>query len=217
MARVLAVLTGDSPRSASMAAGLGARLAEAGCTVDTCRPFAGEAAAPVRAYHGLLIVGAEPAAEALQTQAWADDLRDMIRAAARLGIPTLGVGAGHQVAARVLGGTVAPGPYGRQHGLLRIGWDCEVLLDPLFDRIAGEDRAPHDNAELVTVLPAGGVVLAQTGDGEIQVARLAATVWGVQFLLGVPPDTGRDIDEALARAFARLVRGRAGARGELWE
>lgn len=224
MARVLALLTDGSASTGAIVRAMTARLEEARLLVDTCRPFLGERPAPVRAYHGLLVMGTESVVDR-RDQRWLSGMGgvgDAVREAARLGVPTLGLGTGHQVATVALGGTVGPAPYGRQRGLLRVGWACEVLLDPLFDRVAGEDRGWHHNDEVLTVLPPGGCVLAQTDDGEVQAARLAPTVWGVQFLPWADPDTGPDIDTqdiggTLAAAFARLVRGRAGARGELWE
>jgi GMP synthase (glutamine-hydrolysing) len=36
------------------------------------------------------------------------------------------------------------------------------------------------NTDLVTALPDGAVALAETAEGELQIARFAPTVWGVQ-------------------------------------
>ena len=211
MARVLVVLTDDAHPVGPMAAWLG----ESGCAIEECLAYE-EAVPQARAFHGLIVLGGETSTDA---GAWQTDVADRIREAAVLGVPTLGIGFGHQLAARALGGTVAPSPYGRRAGLLEVGWGCEVLLDPLFDRIAGEARASHEHSDVVTVLPPDGVVLARTGDGDIQAARLAATVWGVQFH---PEEFHPEADETddwrpLTWAFARLVRGRAAARGEMWE
>jgi GMP synthase (glutamine-hydrolysing) len=96
-------------------------------------------------------------------------------------VPTLGICLGLQLAALALGGTVGRNPNGVMLGLLPVGWGCEVLLDPLVDRIAGEGRAVHWNQDVVLTLPAGAEVLARAPHGEVQVARLAPTVWGVQF------------------------------------
>ncbi|MCA1982156.1 type 1 glutamine amidotransferase [Nocardioides nematodiphilus] len=215
MARVLVVVSDDAHSIGPMAGWLG----ETGCAVDERRPYDADTIPSPRAYHGLIVLGGElqesGESRVSDEAPWLATLRDRIREAATLGVPTLGIGLGHQLAAVALGGKVAPSPYGELRGLLEIGWGCEVLLDPLFDRIAGDSRARHATREIVTTLPPAGVALAQTENGEIQAARLADTVWGVQFH---PEDSGPDEDwQPLTWAFARLVRGRAGARGELWE
>lgn len=212
MARVLVVVSDEAHAIGAMAAWLG----ETGCAVDERHPYDGDPIPSPRAFHGLVVLGGElrDAGEA----PWLPTLRERIREAAEEGVPTLGIGLGLHLAALALGGRVAPSPYGDLRGLLEIGWGCEVLLDPLFDRIAGDARAQHATSDIVTVLPPDGVVLAQTDNGEIQAARLAGTVWGVQFHPELSEaDSGSDHGQPLAWAFARLVRGRAGARGELWE
>ena len=215
MARVLVVLTDGSPSVRTMTGW----LAATGCALDVRRPFVEAAVPAVRAFHGLVVLGGDFGSGASDGGTpWTAMVRDRIREAARRGVPTLALGPGHLVAADALGGTVVPSPYGREAGLLDVGWGCEVLLDPLFDRVAGEDRAPPPSPRAVTALPPGGVVLARIGQGHIQVARLAATVWGVHYVPGADPDTDNDdIGRPLAVAFARMVRGRAGAHGELWE
>ncbi|WGL50692.1 type 1 glutamine amidotransferase [Nocardioides sp. BP30] len=159
----------------------GTWLEEAGCRLDVRRAHLGEEQPSVRQYDGLLVLGGAMDADDDAGCPWLPATRDRIREAALLGAPTLGICLGHQLAAIALGGTVARREAGPQIGVLDVGWGCEVLLDPLVDRIAGEGRAVHWNQDVVVGLPPEAEVLARGPHGEVQAARLARTVWGVQF------------------------------------
>ncbi|HET8603045.1 MAG TPA: hypothetical protein VFM09_03895, partial [Marmoricola sp.] len=52
--------------------------------------------------------------------------------------------------------------------------------DPLFRAAGTPKRGAQWNNDVVDRLPAGAVPLARTGHGELQAARFAPTVWGVQ-------------------------------------
>jgi len=223
-------------------------LREAGCTLDVRRCDRGDELPAIKGYDGLLVLGGGMDAEDDRGHPWLPLVRRRIAEAAGAGLPTLGICLGLQLAALALGGTVGRNPNGVRLGLLPVGWGCEVLLDPLVDRIAGEGRAVHWNQDVVLGLPAGAVVLARAPHGEVQMARLAPTVWGVQFhpeadaaLVAAWATeegtllTGTDLTaeqvvaqtaaaraelerawRPLADAFARMVQGRAAARGGPW-
>lgn len=159
----------------------GTWLEEAGCRLDVRRAYRGDEQPGVRPYDGLLVLGGAMDADDDQGYPWLALTRERIREAALLGTPTLGICLGHQLAALALGGSTGRREAGPQIGLLDVGWGCEVLLDPLVDRIAGDGRAVHWNQDVVIGLPPGAEVLARGPRGEVQAARLARTVWGVQF------------------------------------
>lgn len=169
----------------------GAWLAEAGCRLDVRRADLGDELPGLGGYDALLVLGGAMDADDDLGSPWLPVTRERIREAARLGVPTLGICLGHQLAALALGGAI-----GRtdqpQLGVLPVGWGCEVLLDPLVDRIAGEGRALHWNQDVVTTLPPDAEVLARSATGEVQAARLAPTVWGVQFHPEVDEDVVAD-------------------------
>lgn len=130
--------------------------------------------------------------------------------------------------ASALGGEVRRNPAGPQQGLLRVGWEEPAAADPLVGALATPRRAVHWNDDVVTVLPPGAEVLATAPAGEVQAARHAPSVWGVQWhpeadldVVAGWPGTTRAHDELrsaatelveawrpLASAFLDLVRER---------
>jgi GMP synthase-like glutamine amidotransferase len=180
-------------------------LTEAGCRLDVRRCHEGDELPSLRSYDGLLVLGGAMDADDDEAYPWLPVTRQRIREAARLGVPTIGICLGHQLSALALGGTVGRNPQGPQIGPLAVRWGCEVLLDPLVDRIAGEGRAVHWNQDVVLALPPGAEILAQSPRGEIQAARLAATVWGLQF--------HPEVDEEIVALWAATDQGLLPAAG----
>lgn len=145
---------------------------------------------------------------------WLPEVRALIRRCAEAGVPTLGVCLGHQLAATALGGRVIVNPQGKQSGLLPVGYTAAADTDPLFGGLAHRVRGVHSNNDVVAELPRGAVVLAQAPGGEVQAARFAPTVWGVQWHPEVdadvfaiwceldPPGTEQQVREAIAEVAA---------------
>lgn len=161
---------------------VGRWLAEAGCTLDVARPYAGEALpAHLDVYDGLLVLGGAMGANDDDQHPWLTTTKDLVRAAAAADLPTLGICLGHQLAATALGGVSKRNPRGQQIGLLGVGWTEAATGDPLLS-LAGTlpERGVQWNYDVVDPLPAGATLLAETSAGEVQAARLAPSVWGVQ-------------------------------------
>jgi GMP synthase (glutamine-hydrolysing) len=171
---------------------LGAWLRAEGCELDVCEawrePLPATLTAPTR-YAGLLVLGGAMDADADRKCPWLPRTRALIAQAAERGVPCLAICLGHQLAALALGGEVGRNPHGPAVGLRQVDWEPDILLDPLLAPIVGEDRAVHFNQDVVTRLPPGAVRLASTLDGEVQAARMAPTVWGLQF----HPEVDRDL------------------------
>ena len=162
------------------AAFLGAWLVEAGAELDVRRPYLGEVLPPDASGHdAVLVLGGEMGATSDEV-AWIPVTRALVAAAAEQGVPVLGICLGHQLCAVALGGTVVRNPRGQQLGVSAVGWAPEVDGDPLLGAVAGATIAVHWNDDVVETLPDGARVLARAPGGEVQAARLAPSVWGVQ-------------------------------------
>jgi GMP synthase (glutamine-hydrolysing) len=161
---------------------VGRWLLEAGCLLDVRRPYADEALPDdLEGYAGLLVLGGAMGAHDDDQHWWLAPTKDLVRSAAGAELPTWGICLGHQLAAVALGGVSQRNPRGQQVGLLEIGWTSAVAADPLFGPLAVlPRRGVHWNDDVVDPLPDGATVLAVTPDGEVQAARLAPSVWGVQ-------------------------------------
>src|SRR5690349_15887172 len=150
--------------------------------LDVLRPYLGDALpATPEGYDGLVVMGGAMGARDDEQAPWLPATRELIRAAAAGRVPTLGICLGHQLCAIALGGEMSRNPRGRQLGLLEVGWGAAAVDDPLLGPVVGPRRAMHWNDDVVTRLPEGAVQLATASTGEVQAARHAQTVWGVQW------------------------------------
>ena len=172
----------------------GVWLEDAGCHLHVCQPWAGdEMPTDLTGYDGLLVMGGWMSAHHDAEVAWLSRVKELLREAAADSVPAFGICLGHQVAAVALGGTVVKNPAGQQLGLLLTGWTDAAAEDPLFAAAATPRRGIHWNSDIVSELPAGAVLMARAPSGEIQAARFADTVWGVQW--------HPEIDEPLLRRW----------------
>ena len=208
-----------------------------GVELDVCRAYdADPVPDALDEYDGLVVMGGAMGAHDDQKAPWLPATRDLIRVAAAAGVPTLGICLGHQLCAVALGGDIEVNPNGRQLGLLDVGWSAEAVDDELMGGLVGPRRAMHWNDDVVARLPQGARQLATASTGEVQAARHADSVWGIQWHPEVDADlvatwandgslsetekvrvldelerSRRDLDEAwqpLAAGFADLVRAR---------
>jgi GMP synthase (glutamine-hydrolysing) len=185
---------------------MGEWLADAGAALDVRRPGTGDPLpADLSGHGGLLVLGGSMGAYDEGTHPWLAQVKQLIRTAAADSIPTLGICLGHQLAAVALGGRVLRNPRGQQIGVLEVGWLPAAAGDPLFGRLVGPAPAVQWNNDIVVELPDDAVLLARTAAGEVQAARFAPTVWGVQW----HPEAG----EQVVSAWADHDRDRAVERG----
>jgi GMP synthase (glutamine-hydrolysing) len=169
---------------------MGEWLLEAGADVDVRRPYRGEALPEVLHEHaGMLVLGGSMDAYAEAAHPWLGRVKALVRHAAAAGTPTLGICLGHQLAAAALGGAVHRNPLGQQLGVLEVGWTDAAGHDPLLGSLAVPARAVQWNNDVVAVLPPDSEVLARAASGELQAARFAPTVWGVQWHPEVDEET----------------------------
>lgn len=150
--------------------------------IVACRPFDGDdVPASLDGFDGLVVMGGAMGAHDDEKAAWLPATRELIRVAAATGTPTLGICLGHQLCAVALGGEIEVNPKGRQLGLLDVGWTAEAAEDPLMGGLVAPRRAMHWNDDVVSRLPEGAHRLATASTGEVQAARHAESVWGIQW------------------------------------
>ena len=190
---------------------VGEWLADAGAELDLRRPYTGDALPDDLADHDAFVVlGGSMGANDDADFAWLTRVKHLVRRAAATEVPTLGICLGHQLSAVALGGRVERNPRGQQVGVLDVGWTGDAAADPLLGPVASTGsvhpvRAVQWNNDLVVETPPGTVVLAHTPRDEVQAARFAPTVWGVQW----HPEAGEDI----VRVWAEKDRDEAAERG----
>ncbi len=155
-------------------------LAEGGAQVAVCRAYQGEPLPDPSSYDGLVVLGGAMGANDDATSPWLAPVRERIRAHARDGVPVLGICLGHQLAAVALGGRVEVNARGQTFGLRELAWTPDAHLDPLMSTVATPRRGVHWHDDIVTAVPEGTVVLARAEGVDVQAARFAPTVWGVQ-------------------------------------
>jgi GMP synthase (glutamine-hydrolysing) len=153
-----------------------------GVDLAVCRAYDGDPVpASLAGVDGLVVMGGAMGAHDDQKAPWLPAARDLIRLAAEAGVPTLGICLGHQLCAVALGGDIEVNPKGRQLGLLDVGWNAEAVDDELMGGLTGPRRGMHWNDDVVSRLPEGAPQLATASTGEVQAARHAETVWGIQW------------------------------------
>jgi GMP synthase (glutamine-hydrolysing) len=180
---------------------LGEWLVEAGCALDVRRPYAGDALPDnLLGHDAFLVLGGSMGANDDEANAWLAPTKQLIRDAAVRHTPTLGVCLGHQLAAVALGGEAGRNPRGQQLGLLPLGWTDAAGHDDLTRGLVGTGYGVQWNDDIVLRAPDATVVLARTPQGELQVARFAPTVWGVQL--------HPEVDEHILAAWAEDDRDR---------
>jgi GMP synthase (glutamine-hydrolysing) len=166
-----------------------------GVEITVCRPYDADPVPPsIAGFDGLVLMGGAMGAHDDQKAPWLPATRELIRAAAAAGVPTLGICLGHQLCAVALGGDIEVNPKGRQLGLLDVGWTTAAVDDELMGDLLGPRRAMHWNDDIVARLPEGAQLLATAGTGEVQAARHAASVWGIQW--------HPEVDDAIVAGWA---------------
>jgi GMP synthase (glutamine-hydrolysing) len=169
---------------------IGEWLTEAGCEIDVRRPYTGDdLPEDLDDHRSLVVLGGSMDAYSDDRCPWLTEVKQLVRRAAEVRVPTLGICLGHQLAAVALGGAVHTNPRGQQIGVLELGWEPLAAHDPLLAAVRSARAAVQWNNDVVSIPPAGSEILARTPSGELQAARFAATVWGVQS----HPEAGEEI------------------------
>jgi GMP synthase (glutamine-hydrolysing) len=188
---------------------IGTWLEDAGCALDVRRPYtapsSGGELPALAAYDGLMVLGGPMGADDDAQHAWLRPVKDLVREARGSGLPTLGICLGHQLIASALGGRVERNPRGQQVGLIPLGWTASAADDRLLGPLASPRRGVQWNDDIVSALPDDATLLAETAYGEVQAARYAPAMWGVQL--------HPEVDAAVLQPWADEDRGSHETRG----
>lgn len=166
---------------------------------------------PLPEFSGLVLTGSP--ASAYDKLPWITRLEDIVRDAAEMGLPLLGVCFGHQVVAQALGGRVEKNERGWEIGDPEMTLTAEGAVDPIFEDTPMTFRAIQSHKDIVTALPDGAVHLAKSPLCEFQAFGVGDAIRCVQFHPEMGPehlkyiltprrelilrDSGIDIDDVL--------------------
>jgi GMP synthase (glutamine-hydrolysing) len=118
--------------------------------------------------------------------AWAadpsnDKLCALVEECQRRSVPFLGVGYGHQLLARALGGVVTPHPAGLELGNFPVQLTSAGKRSPLFNGFPAEFEVLLSHADAVLKLPPSCELLATGRHTAIQALACEGRLFGVQF------------------------------------
>lgn len=171
---------------------LGDWLRTAGLDIEL-RDLGGGADVPVdlSAHGGLVVLGGGMGAYDDDTTPFLPGVRELLRAAVRDEVPTLGVCLGAQLLAAANGGRVERNPEGPELGAQLIAKRAAAGTDPLFGPMPITPDVIQWHYDAITTLPPGAVQLASSPGCEHQAFRLGRLAWGIQFHIETTPDVVR--------------------------
>jgi GMP synthase-like glutamine amidotransferase len=164
------------------------------------RPYAGDPVPAAVDADALIVMGGPMGAYDDDAVPWLPAVRDLLAAAVRDGVPTLGICLGAQLLAVATGGRVERGANGPEIGL------GEVIVaagDRLLD--AGRIPVAQWHYDTVTELPPGAALLASSDSYEVQAYRVGTSAWGLQFHVEAAPGLIGEWARASRRDEAELV------------
>jgi GMP synthase-like glutamine amidotransferase len=179
----------------------GGWLTDAGVTLHTVHPYAGQGLPTLDSYAGLLVLGGAMAPADDDVCAWLPATRALMADAVARELPTFGICLGAELLALACGGEVRRGTAGPELGVLGVDVQPAATEDPLFGLLPARARVLQWHWEEIAALPAGAVRLASSPAYPHQAFRLGPAAWGVQG----HPEVTADIAAAWAREDSPLL------------
>ena len=164
------------PHWIRVAAGLGA--AEV-AVFDAENHDDGEALPGREGVAGVIVTGS--GAMVTDRHPWSERTAQWLGAAARDGLPILGICYGHQLLAHALGGEVGDNPGGREMGTVELETLPAAEGDALFTGLPSRFPAQATHLQSVLRMPEGAVALARSHGDPCHAFRWGDAAWGVQF------------------------------------
>lgn len=169
---------------------IGDRLAAAGVVAETVGPDRAVAIPDqLHGFDGLVVLGGKTDPDDDTGAPWLPVVRDLLRQAIRLQLPTMGVCLGAQLLGMAAGGRARPIPAGPEIGLHRVRPTAAAGIDPVLHHLVPDGRrALQWHWWEVTELPeeCDGrpiTVLAESDRCPVQAFVVGEVVWGMQFHL----------------------------------
>ena len=167
-------------------------FAAAGVELDVVSPWDGdELPANPTEYDALVVLGGPQQAYDDGSAPWLPATKELLRAAVRERVPTLGICLGAQLMAEALGGRVEKGADGVEAGPRLVAKRDASWDDELFGDVPFTPTVVQWHEDAIVDLPPGAVLLASSSKYANQAFRVGDRAWGVQFHIETPPEMVR--------------------------
>ena len=159
---------------------VGKWIAERSVTVETVRPFLGDAVpATLEGYDGLLVLGGPMGALDDHIGPWLPEVRALVRHSVDADRPVFGICLGIQIISASCGGAVELGATPE----MGVGWISvtdEGRDDGVIGKLPLRVQVPQMHRDGVPHPPPGATVLATSESFPVQAFRIGSRVYGVQ-------------------------------------
>lgn len=132
-------------------------------------------------YDGLVMLGGGLMPDDYDKAPWLHQERVLAAQAIATDTPTLGICLGGQLLADVAQGEVRRDYGTPERGATKISITAAGAADPLISAFAPESFLMENHQDMITALPPGAVLLADSVDCPHQAFRIGERVWGLQF------------------------------------
>lgn len=157
-------------------------LTDAGITIHTIRPYAGDSVpGTLTGYTAVLVLGGSMSSLDDQIHPWLNDIRELLLSAHRRQQPALGICLGAQLMAQAHGGRVAVGREGTEGGLITVLRRDAAGDDALFGGLPDTFAVGALHSDAIEELPPTAQWLARSDQYPHQAFRVGLRSWGVQF------------------------------------